>query len=170
MYFYPRPPGGGRHFNTNVLPEVELFLSTPSGWRATAFTGEKREAAAFLSTPSGWRATSTVFCALLDMPISIHALRVEGDTPHIQARVRVSISIHALRVEGDLKAAIVVDNRLISIHALRVEGDVCNINLCAYHVDFYPRPPGGGRPAFYRDTRTQPYFYPRPPGGGRQPV
>ena len=38
-YFYPRPPGGGRHskaFIALVLPSV--FLSTPSGWRATAKT------------------------------------------------------------------------------------------------------------------------------------
>ena len=55
----------------------------------------------FLSTPSGWRATSAVFCALLDMPISIHALRVEGDTKWSKSSRKCRISIHALRVEGD---------------------------------------------------------------------
>ena len=64
---------------TGIVPG---FLSTPSGWRATvssaAFTGEKR--------------------------ISIHALRVEGDTvTHAFTTIR-AISIHALRVEGDFNS------------------------------------------------------------------
>ena len=33
----------------------------------------------FLSTPSGWRATTAPFNMLLNHYISIHALRVEGD-------------------------------------------------------------------------------------------
>ena len=56
--------------------------------------------------------------------ISIHALRVEGDT--IQPRVKScnSISIHALRVEGDMARPFQYDPAVaISIHALRVEGD-----------------------------------------------
>ena len=33
---------------------------------------------------------------------------------------------------------------------------------------FYPRPPGGGRPAsFFVMAVNDLYFYPRPPGGGR---
>ena len=78
--FYPRPPGGGRQHTParNVLTNcisihalrvegdpgsslcrnpVRLFLSTPSGWRATASTAFKPSAPLFLSTPSGWRAT-----------------------------------------------------------------------------------------------------------------
>ena len=35
------------------------------------------------------------------LPISIHALRVEGDQTGIFARFDCLISIHALRVEGD---------------------------------------------------------------------
>ena len=35
------------------------------------------------------------------MPISIHALRVEGDTSAKQTIKSSKISIHALRVEGD---------------------------------------------------------------------
>ena len=34
----------------------------------------------------------------------------------------------------------------ISIHALRVEGDRCRHRQLASCPDFYPRPPGGGRP------------------------
>ena len=38
---------------------------------------------------------------MLQLRISIHALRVEGDKDFEQAEKRRKISIHALRVEGD---------------------------------------------------------------------
>ena len=37
-YFYPRPPGGGRRIKVHLLNGATQFLSTPSGWRATAKT------------------------------------------------------------------------------------------------------------------------------------
>ena len=78
----------------------------------------------FLSTPSGWRATRPHPSGGHCSPISIHALRVEGDTympgcaaartnfyprppgggrpPLSRSKARyTTISIHALRVEGD---------------------------------------------------------------------
>ena len=58
----------------------------------------------------------------------------------------VSISIHALRVEGDLAERPTEGLLLISIHALRVEGDQFLRLSKSRHCDFYPRPPGGGRP------------------------
>ena len=81
LYFYPRPPGGGRRRDVSVIhhaviisihalrvegdpaPELSLtslatvFLSTPSGWRATAEPRAASWPPRFLSTPSGWRAT-----------------------------------------------------------------------------------------------------------------
>ena len=56
----------------------------------------------FLSTPSGWRATLVgVTGSAITNYISIHALRVEGDA-RLDIPVRLAgISIHALRVEGD---------------------------------------------------------------------
>ena len=60
--FYPRPPGGGRHVQEPAGFHVCRFLSTPSGWRATAKWGSKTWAVSqFLSTPSGWRATYSPF-------------------------------------------------------------------------------------------------------------
>ncbi len=124
-HFYPRPPCGGRPPGANALVNFVLFLSTPSVWRATC--GKDYDSA--------------------DYMISIHALRVEGDTC--------------------LDCGSPVD--LISIHALRVEGD---IHFCAawYNdYNFYPRPPCGGRRlqgvgmGYYYSN-----FYPRPPCGGRQ--
>ena len=103
----------------------------------------------FLSTPSGWRATFCTSCLPVNVcAISIHALRVEGDAFPLPAFYRFhKISIHALRVEGDAPSnprftggqgrflstpsgwratTINLDAlvpKLISIHALRVEGD-----------------------------------------------
>ena len=61
--FYPRPPRGGRQAGTSPPPNFSQFLSTPSARRAT----ESRE-----RSDRGH-------------PISIHALREEGDvcgSPH----------------------------------------------------------------------------------------
>ena len=56
----------------------------------------------FLSTPSGWRATAMIKPLFpSDQDISIHALRVEGDTQIATFHLDRLISIHALRVEGD---------------------------------------------------------------------
>ena len=56
------------------------------------------------------------------------------------------ISIHALREEGDLH----LNFRCfcffsISIHALREEGDMLKSWPIMADVNFYPRPPRGGR-------------------------
>ena len=40
---------------------------------------------------------------------------------------------------------------LISIHALREEGDLQYSGTHRPSLNFYPRPPRGGRPAFKRD-------------------
>ncbi len=86
------------------------------------------------------------------------------------AGLRRGISIHALRVEGDARLiASMTIHLMISIHALRVEGDQLRDGGQDSHRNFYPRPPGGGRPlnGLLRLVRAW-YFYPRPPGGGRQ--
>ena len=61
--------------------------------------------------------------------ISIHALRVEGDSMREVVTLKeYYISIHALRVEGDvIYIFIFVFVPSISIHALRVEGDTFDI-------------------------------------------
>ena len=56
-----------------------LFLSTPSGWRATYHASVAWGWDKFLSTPSGWRATIGYLEGYQEHKISIHALRVEGD-------------------------------------------------------------------------------------------
>ena len=57
LYFYPRPPRGGRHGRISWQPRLQGFLSTPSARRATVHLVLGVQAA----------------------DISIHALREEGD-------------------------------------------------------------------------------------------
>ena len=101
--FYPRPPRGGRQAVAWRHPTVKEFLSTPSARRAT-------------NPQQG---------DTISKPISIHALREEGDLLSVKSLQRsgqflstpsarratsssvfrcctFSISIHALREEGDL--------------------------------------------------------------------
>ena len=79
--------------------------------------------AIFLSTPSARRATFPV--------------------PQPDSRTR--ISIHALREEGDLYNHRHAHCCQISIHALREEGDGFTQELVCEELNFYPRPPRGGR-------------------------
>ena len=74
--------------------------------------------------PGGGRLSGSPVQSNIDA-ISIHALRVEGDTfCKNTVADRRPISIHALRVEGDTNQADdAFKTALISIHALRVEGD-----------------------------------------------
>ena len=127
-------------------PRNNIFLSTPSARRATYDEVMAWIYQQFLSTPSARRATGVRGRALVSAPISIHALREEGDlrfafkatppalflsTPSArratcrggQGRGPGRISIHALREEGDDEAELVLPEGLISIHALREEGD-----------------------------------------------
>ena len=59
---------------------------------------------------------------------------------------KIAISIHALREEGDLRHSHRSSKpECISIHALREEGDLRWIMHSSLAIDFYPRPPRGGR-------------------------
>ena len=145
-----------------------VFLSTPSGWRATQHRQKQHIGTKFLSTPSGWRATWLVPCACPNRLISIHALRVEGDRKirclsfgmiyfyprppgggRHDARVGLPLKNAFLSTPSGWRATPRKSRKAaeekISIHALRVEGDPrCSFLRCR-SVNFYPRPPGGGR-------------------------
>ena len=168
--FYPRPPRGGRP--TSSLPSWRggnFYPRPPRGGRQ-AYKTDGWVGLAFLSTPSARRATWPAHRGRRQIPISIHALREEGDGPiRVGNLSDIEISIHALREEGDLPDGNVTDYLLsISIHALREEGDArSEFRLCITlrflstpsarratvplmvfqtpHTDFYPRPPRGGR-------------------------
>ena len=89
-----------------------------------------------------------------DRPISIHALREEGDLFSQVCKDGIVISIHALREEGDGTSWSWRTLPCISIHALREEGDDNDVDKFIASFDFYPRPPRGGRP----EGVTREYF------------
>ena len=124
MYFYPRPPRGGRPgfifdlYNIFVIsihalreegdssissPRMDSrkFLSTPSARRATVSVLVPPDIMAFLSTPSARRATprhavQKLAAEFLSTPSARRATILEDRPEGI-----FSISIHALREEGD---------------------------------------------------------------------
>ena len=104
--FYPRPPRGGRQFDDelearlvkisihalreegdccaqSVRTSATIFLSTPSARRATCGSFGTKVLSGFLSTPSARRATGQHRRRTAPKPISIHALREEGDRDFI---------------------------------------------------------------------------------------
>ena len=129
--FYPRPPGGGRHFTYRKDNSHAEFLSTPSGWRATYGPQRRRRlffdfyprppgggrlqnvrkiesTVVFLSTPSGWRATRGAEQSDAGGGSHFYPRPPGGGRPQKQkTRITIpTISIHALRVEGDGDCAI----------------------------------------------------------------
>ena len=193
LYFYPRPPGGGRHYLPCYITSFKLFLSTPSGWRATYEVLCKLAAFLFLSTPSGWRATPQPPVNMLTNCISIHALRVEGDyETYALWKLHLRISIHALRVEGDedseneriryLKFLSTPSGwratcfpaplgKCTSLFLSTPSGWRATTEKKAQHSMLYIsihalRVEGDGKIKFWMRQRHN--FYPRPPGGGRR--
>ena len=162
--FYPRPPGGGRPLVRMSSSAPQRFLSTPSGWRATVCFFASLFGADFYPRPPGGGRPSASGPVCLFAGISIHALRVEGDTFRAARGPRTPISIHALRVEGDNAVPDAFQQRKISIHALRVEGDLPQSPRSSTRSDFYPRPPGGGRPERATHFCCYPRFLSTPSG------
>ena len=124
----------------------------------------------FLSTPSARRATSLGGpCGPGCSPISIHALREEGDqtiSGQIEAAEQFLSTPSARRATINFRCLILTIGQFlstpsarratsfrvralpaaaISIHALREEGDILTPRSKAPHNNFYPRPPRGGR-------------------------
>ena len=169
MYFYPRPPRGGR-----PVEPADLRRCLRISIHALREEGD----------PPG----------LLD---AVHVLDFYPRPPRGGrllkngcAFVSMNISIHALREEGDRSSTTKAPTGTISIHALREEGDMAVLAECCCSTYFYPRPPRGGRreriifaPAIDRFLSTPSArratpknkkspdapndFYTRPPRGGR---
>ena len=167
--FYPRPPRGGRPLSSDWIKEGTEFLSTPSARRATLWTlprsGQLRD---FYPRPPRGGRPGMQNGSSVQLGISIHALREEGDDEVGRLQQRLQISIHALREEGDLLEGFLV---LVDVDFYprpprggRPGGDL--LHSSTFH-DFYPRPPRGGRRDFTLCCLGLLYFYPRPPRGGR---
>ena len=101
IYFYPRPPRGGRQQGGKAGEEYYKFLPTPSARRATPAARSRGRSE----------------------DISTHALREEGDRHQAGDPGVDGISTHALREEGDPDCRATRHSLRISTHALREEGD-----------------------------------------------
>ena len=145
----------------------------------------------FLSTPSARRATCYRLRYRRTLPISIHALREEGDaltqrlgelasqflsTPSVRrATKRQNIGTHTARFLSTPSArratqsfSTVLWFQPISIHALREEGDYADICTAARAEVFLSTPSARrATPRLRRRPRPCWHFYPRPPRGGR---
>ena len=146
-HFYPRPPRGGRPTIWAVT-----FITAAISIHALREEGDLDLAAfvvvlaQFLSTPSARRATRLVVrCCCV--PDHFYPRPPRGGRLLLAGLFRVGfpISIHALREEGDLREGLALGQLDISIHALREEGDRWRPQKPESPDDFYPRPPRGGR-------------------------
>ena len=136
--FYPRPPRGGRHAHSLILPSLsDFYPRPPRGGRLSQMFLQCRLRNFYPRPPRGGRPTgrkarninklflSTPSASLLGhFCISIHALREEGDR-HGPAAHRGGADFYPRPPRGGRLPA--VDDALhipvISIHALREEGD-----------------------------------------------
>ena len=103
MYFYPRPPRGGRQrATTSPRSNQSISIHALREEGDTAFRDSSTITNTFLSTPSARRATGAAGPSRRPLRISIHALREEGDCVLGYITIFTErISIHALREEGD---------------------------------------------------------------------
>ena len=84
--FYPRPPRGGRLNRVITSGQHSQFLSTPSARRATNMTVYLTELILdFYPRPPRGGRLAVVGSKVCSLPISIHALREEGDEEEIKA-------------------------------------------------------------------------------------
>ena len=126
LYFYPRPPGGGRPFKMASFDCKSLFLSTPSGWRATIQAATAATLISlFLSTPSGWRATAQSFRKSIALRLYFYPRPPGGGRLAPSTNKCVNKVYFYPRPPGGGRP------------------DTSRAFLTRYH--FYPRPPGGGR-------------------------
>ena len=125
-----------------------VFLSTPSAGRATFRNETRREEHTYFypRPPRGGR-PGPGWTVLLEQHISIHALRGEGDGENDSKLACTELFLStpsARRATLDFNLAVFIVH-VISIHALRKEGDSSIFTVLCESLNFYPRPPQGGR-------------------------
>ena len=192
-HFYPRPPGGGRPRGNFHGLYIEIFLSTPSGWRATrAFHTVTRRSDYFYPRPPGGGRQLDGASKGYGAAISIHALRVEGDGTMM--RFFPSTNSHFYpRPPGGGRLVVATGQATVVAFLSTPSGWRATLSTALHGAqrrflstpsgwratdeipqskmrkpDFYPRPPGGGRRAKMEMGQRRRNFYPRPPGGGRR--
>ena len=148
--FYPRPPRGGRPSGGGP-PRPRLHISIHA-LREEGDAGRRqhsRLASLFLSTPSARRATPQLGTLCLTMCDFYPRPPRGGRRSCIRTRItraKFLSTPSARRATYDEESKPYYAG--ISIHALREEGDAKALNGTPQSINFYPRPPRGGRPGF----------------------
>ena len=125
LYFYPRPPRGGRLLRLDQTIDQQAISI-----HALREEGDQNSTTKpvclkiFLSTPSARRATPTGPRKNVESKISIHALREEGD-PRLYRGTADAGDFYPRPPRGGRRLA--------------------PVPRFALRINFYPRPPRGGR-------------------------
>ena len=214
FYFYPRPPRGGRRsfsrrtlgffrISIHALREegdvaadaelyvAEKFLSTPSARRATRRSEQSRHVSAYFypRPPRGGRRLVLLISAgrIYFYPRPPRGGRRGQRRPQRPPGKFLSTPSARRATAGHLHGPV---PDWISIHALREEGDFSSHMDANRALNFYPRPPRGGRhdtiggqnvytiisihalreegdATGIPSSKVLRDFYPRPPRGGR---
>ena len=107
--FNPLPPHGGRryaHRPAMSTADISIHSLRMEGDGATASPSERGYATVFQSTPSAWRETDLKMQHLCQL-LYFNPLPPHGGRPYVPLLFLASIriSIHSLRMEGDSKTA-----------------------------------------------------------------
>ena len=145
--FYPRPPGGGRRtFQAAQGPRTPISIHALRVEGDMTGIPSARSLPLFLSTPSGWRATVMSGMDRSAAEISIHALRVEGDDVLSGDKDQrfVFLSTPSGWRATCVRRATTKCTRFLSTPS-GWRATLIDLMRCGKEMHFYPRPPGGGR-------------------------
>ena len=151
------------------------------------------QASLFQSTPSAWRETASLKGDKGDTGISIHSLRMEGDSLILPLWVLESRFQSTPSAWRETKSFSALEEELLHFNPLPPHGGrlhrpsvvpvpqafqstpsawretVRQVSAHSLHCHFNPLPPHGGRRHASPWTATQCHFNPLPPHGGRLP-
>ena len=80
-----------------IICRMQVFQSTPSAWRVTSVLIDSLYIPIFQSTPSAWRVTNSIVATFTSIMISIHTLRMEGDSKSAQKSRTLLFKVTDLR-------------------------------------------------------------------------
>ena len=102
-YFNPLPPHGGRHKASKIFRKVIGISIHSLRMEGDAVPSLARAYLVFQSTPSAWRETAAV-TEIVRLAMDFNPLPPHGGRPCFRFGISIDvfISIHSLRMEGDL--------------------------------------------------------------------
>ena len=148
VYFYPRPPGGGRHLYDlpKSLTVGDFYPRPPGGGRLSVTAILLILSDFYPRPPGGGRRRRFRVCIYLGR--YFYPRPPGGGRPRGLGQTGKLRHFYPRPPGGGrppCRRSRQTCSQCISIHALRVEGDDRRQENERYLSDFYPRPPGGGR-------------------------